>query len=128
MGAFLLEYVCKNVSINKSIGIKDRKAVKNMIKLSKIKFLGRKKMYKLNTDKVIEKINETWLNKNCPCCGQNHWAIGDQITTLVSIDENKTIRLTGSFQPLVSVTCNNCGYVRFINCLVADAIEKTEEE
>lgn len=98
-----------------------------MLELFKINFLERKNMYKINQQKLIDKINEKWIDKNCPCCGENNWAVSDQITTLVAVDEKKSMRLGGTFQPVVSVTCNNCGYTRLVNCMAIDVIDTSED-
>ena len=45
---------------------------------------------------------------------------------IIKVDEKKDVKIGGKFFPLVTVTCLNCGNVVFINPLVIDAVEDTE--
>ena len=85
-------------------------------------------MFKLNKTKLLNTINEKWLTKQCPMCGENNWTIDEDIVTAIRVDENRDIQLGGKFSPLVAVTCLNCGHVVFVNPLVIGSVEDTEKE
>ena len=84
-------------------------------------------MFKLTRDKVIDSINTKWITKMCPMCGKNNWTIDDKIVTAINVDKDKNIQLSGKFNPLVAVTCLNCGNVIFINPLAIGAVDTVEE-
>lgn len=96
-----------------------------MLKYLKICNRGRI-MFKLDYDKLIDSINKKWTSKACPMCGQNNWTVDNEIQTIIKVGEKKDVKIGGKFFPLVTVTCLNCGNVVFINPLVIDAVEDTE--
>lgn len=102
------------------------KVKKKMIHYIK-RYFGSDIMFKLNRDKVIDSINRKWNTKTCPMCGKNNWTIDDKIVTAIKIDEDKNVQLGGKFNPLVAITCLNCGNVIFINPLVIGAVDTVEE-
>ena len=82
---------------------------------------------KLNQEIFLNKINTLWKNKMCPICGNTHWGIEEGIVTPVNVDENKAINLGGKFAPLVSITCDKCGYTMFINAFKLGALDLEEK-
>lgn len=89
---------------------------------------GEKIVFKVNKDKLIHTINTKWKTKMCPMCGMNNWTINDEIVTTINIDDEKNMQIGGRFSPLITVTCLNCGNVIFINPLVINAIDASEED
>ncbi len=99
-----------------------------MLELIENIFWRKKKMFRVNQNKLVDHINSKWTTKMCPYCGKNNWNIGDSIVTTLSVGENKELRLGGKFQPMVSITCNNCGNTVFVNALIAEAVDVDEGE
>ena len=84
-------------------------------------------MFKLNQEKFLTEINTKWINKNCPMCGHNNWAISPDMATLVNLDEKWGIQLGGKIMPLVAITCSNCGNTVFVNPLVLKSLDDNME-
>ena len=97
-----------------------------MLKSSRIVLKGVCSM-NINREKLIKVINEKWNTKACTMCGQNHWDIGNQLITMVSVGEDKSIQLGGQFMPLVPIVCGNCGNTVLINPLVVGCIDNLGE-
>jgi len=85
-------------------------------------------MISLNREKFLEQINAQWKTKVCPMCQKNNWNIGDHFVSTVNLSDNGGIQLGGSIMPLITMTCMNCGNTLFVNPLVIDAVNKTDEE
>ena len=85
-------------------------------------------MAKINQNKFIEHINKKWKRSTCPFCDENDWDLNSQIVTAVSVDEHNNFKLYGKFQPLVTLTCKNCGYTVFINSIVANCEDNVNED
>ena len=83
---------------------------------------------KLNTKKLLEKLNSTWINKQCPICNNTNWGVDNRIVTPVNVGVNKELLIGGAISPLVPVTCENCGYTIFINTLKLDVLDLDEEK
>lgn len=78
-------------------------------------------MIKLNTNKLLEELNIKWSNKLCSFCG-GKWVVSDKILKLSEYKNQSLIIGEELFQPLVTVTCDNCGNTVLINPLVLNAI------
>lgn len=81
---------------------------------------------KLNQEKLLKKMDKLWKNKQCPICGETAWGIDPTIVTPIEVGENKSIQLGGKFRPLITTTCDTCGYTFFINALIADVLDMDE--
>ena len=85
-------------------------------------------MITLNREKLLERINAKWKTKTCPMCQKNNWNIGKNLVSTVNLSDDGGVELGGSVMPLVPIICMNCGNVLFVNPLVIDAVNKTDEE
>ena len=83
---------------------------------------------KINTDKLLNKLNEKWKDIPCPFCKDHNWTVDPTIVTLLEVNENKQMNLGGRFQPLIPITCRCCGYTAFINALVIECLEERNED
>ncbi len=81
---------------------------------------------KINTEKLVKRLNQKWKDIPCPFCGDHKWSVDPKIVTPVEVLANKKMNLGGRFQPLVPITCGCCGYTAFINALVMDCVEEGE--
>lgn len=84
-------------------------------------------MFKLNQEKFLSEINDKWINKNCPMCGQNGWQIVPDMAALVNLDERGGIQLGGKIMPFIAITCTNCGNTILVNPLVLKCVDSAEE-
>lgn len=82
----------------------------------------------MNTDKLINHLNEKWKSQPCPMCGSNSWNVSDKIYELREFHDGNLVIGSGSIFPVVPVSCNNCGNSIFVNALMSGAIEKSNVE
>lgn len=67
---------------------------------------------------LIEKLNLIWKNKICDVCSEKSWNINDTIFELREFQGGgMVIGGNSSIQPLISMTCNNCGNTKFLNAI-----------
>ena len=78
---------------------------------------------KLNKNKLIDTINQKWVTKNCPLCGNNNWNIDDDMMTMIGVGKDRSIQLGGKIIPVVAITCRECGNTIFVNPLAINCIE-----
>jgi predicted nucleic-acid-binding Zn-ribbon protein len=76
-------------------------------------------------EKIDAKKFEQWLNRrwktsvNCPICNSFDWTYGDRLYELREYQGEKVMQRAVNVYPLVTVTCNQCGYTRFFNAIIA---------
>lgn len=85
-------------------------------------------MNRLNTEKLLSEINQKWITKSCPMCGQNNWNVDGNIVSPMRLSGSGDIQLGGEMMPLVAVTCMNCGNVVFVNPLVIGAVDTDSKD
>lgn len=85
---------------------------------------------RVNEEKLLRKLNEKWKGINCPYCQSTEWTADTSIVTPMEIGENKEIKLGGrfKFQPLIPVSCRNCGNTVFVNALILGCLDGLENE
>ncbi len=75
--------------------------------------------HKIDVDKFEHWLNRRWKSSvKCPVCTGYDWNYGDRLFELRKIHDEKTIQREIDIYPLVTVTCNLCGYTRFFNAIV----------
>lgn len=84
-------------------------------------------MKKLDAQKIIEHLNNKWINKNCMVCGNNKWTVSDKIYELREYQDGNIVVGGSNIVPVVPIVCSNCGNTIFINPLIADAVSEQEE-
>jgi uncharacterized Zn finger protein len=62
--------------------------------------------------KIIDSLQKKKVGTTCPSCGQNEWAIIDQVVSVQIADINGGVRLPAPFIPSAGLICNSCGFVR----------------
>ena len=79
-------------------------------------------------ESISDHINRKAASPNdaCPVCGSPNNSVLEHVYQ-VSPRTTVTI-LGGAHQPLVATACFNCGFVRFFNRLIVDAIIKAEKD
>lgn len=83
---------------------------------------------KVNSEKLINKLNEKWKGINCPYCQTSQWTVEPTIVTPITVDENKAMQIGGEFQPLIPVSCRNCGNTVLINGLILGCLDDVNKE
>lgn len=58
----------------------------------------------------------------------SQWTVDTTVVTPIEVGEDKGMRLGGRFQPLIPVSCRNCGNTVFINGLILGCLDNVEEE
>ncbi|MGG4604329.1 hypothetical protein ACLPHM_05995 [Paenalcaligenes sp. Me131] len=69
----------------------------------------------LSLEDIIEFFNAKLKNHNCPACLENSWTdvrAADSIHGLIAQPLNGPVTVPAPMYPLVSVSCNNCGFIR----------------
>ncbi len=78
--------------------------------------------------KLISKLNEIWKNKTCEICTSTSWNINDTVFELREFHGgNMVIGGNSSIQPLISLTCNNCGNTKLLNAIKLDVIDSPHQ-
>lgn len=83
---------------------------------------------KINNEILIKKLNEKWKGNSCPYCQSAEWTVDASIVTPIEIGERKEMKLGGKFQPLIPVSCRNCGNTVFINGLILECLDDLDDE
>lgn len=83
---------------------------------------------KVNNENLINKLNEKWQGINCPYCQTSTWTVDPTIVTPIEVDENKGMKIGGRFQPLIPVSCRNCGNTVFVNGLILGCIDDIKDK
>ena len=83
---------------------------------------------KINNEMLLKKLNEKWKGVNCPYCQSEKWTVDTSIVTPIEVGEKKEMKLGGKFQPLIPVSCRNCGNTVFINGLILGCLDDLENE
>lgn len=83
---------------------------------------------KINEEKLLGKLNEKWSGINCPYCQMAEWTVDTSIVTPIEVGEKKEMKLGGRFQPLITVSCRNCGNTVFLNGLLLGCLDGIEDE
>lgn len=77
---------------------------------------------KINNEKVLNELIDKWDNKPCPFCGGN-WIVSNKIFKISEYKNESLINLDNLIQPVVPITCDNCGNTVLVNPLVLKAIK-----
>jgi hypothetical protein len=65
-------------------------------------------------------LSDHWGNSACPFHGQTSWEVGHVVMTIAY--GGGDIVLGGPTYPLLTVTCNVCGYTVFVNAIKAGVV------
>lgn len=82
----------------------------------------------INTDNLIRHLNEKWKNQPCQMCGSKNWTVSDKVFELREFHGGDLVLGPGPIQPIVPVTCTNCGNSLLVNALISGAIERPTKE
>lgn len=80
-------------------------------------------LIKIDQDKLINILNKKWEYRICPMCGSEDWIVSDKIFELREFNDDKFIKNDLPIQPLVTITCKECGNTILINTLVLDLLD-----
>ena len=83
---------------------------------------------KVNEEKLLKKLNDKWKGINCPYCQSSEWTVDTTVVTPIEVGEKKDMRIGGRFQPLISISCRNCGNTVFVNGLILECLDGLDEE
>ena len=78
-------------------------------------------MDKIDFDTFINSLNKMWQDKQCPICKNNNWAVGDKLAELREFHQGG-LTIGGQVYPLVTLTCNVCGYTLLFNAMRAGLV------
>jgi hypothetical protein len=81
-----------------------------------------------NVEKFIDHLNSKWQNTPCPMCKDSNWTVSDKVFEMREFHGVNMFLGSGSIQPVIPVTCNNCGNSIMVNALVTGAIDKPNVE
>jgi hypothetical protein len=75
--------------------------------------------------KLIERLNTLWRNnKFCNICNSNTWTISDTVFEMREFHGgNMVLGGDSAIQPVISLTCQNCGQTVFMNAIMLGVIE-----
>ncbi len=76
-------------------------------------------MAKINTEKLIQHLNDKWKTQPCPLCGARQWNVQDKSFELREFHGGSIVIGPGPIIPVIPVICANCGNTILVNSLVA---------
>ncbi|XZL97429.1 hypothetical protein ACSXAP_06915 [Clostridium perfringens] len=85
-------------------------------------------MAKINQDKLIEILNEKWKGRPCNMCGDGNWIVSDKIFELREFNDGDLIIGGVPIQPVVTITCKNCGNTVLVNPLAIGVLDEKNRE
>jgi predicted nucleic-acid-binding Zn-ribbon protein len=74
-----------------------------------------------------------WLDQKipqgliCSACGKDDWNLAPTISTTMVLG-GTSIMIGGTIQPLVTLTCKNCGHTVFFNALISGVMKAEKKE
>jgi hypothetical protein len=76
----------------------------------------------------LEWLNSKWYGmKKCPVCDNNSWNISDRVFEMREFYGGSMV-LGGILQPVIPVTCANCGNTLYFNAIQAKIVKQKEME
>ena len=83
---------------------------------------------KEQSDKFLEWLNTKWQGmKKCSVCENNSWNISDRVFEMREFHSG-TIVFGGILQPVIPVTCVNCGNTIYFNAIQAGIVKQKEKD
>ena len=77
---------------------------------------------RVDMDQAKAWIDEHWTGqKTCPICNSTGWFMGDVVGEVREMHPNNLI--SGSFYPLIVISCRTCGYTLLFNAMVGGLVE-----
>jgi hypothetical protein len=73
-------------------------------------------------DKTLSWIGEKWKDKRCPICENPNWSVSKTVFEMREFNPQGFV-VGGPVAPLITVTCNNCGYNVAFNALKIGVID-----
>lgn len=80
---------------------------------------------KIDSQKVINFLNERWKGVLCPYCHGNEWNVQDKVFEVREFN-NGDMYVGGpnaAIVPIIPVTCSKCGHTVLVNALIAGVVE-----
>lgn len=81
-------------------------------------------MAKLDEKKLLKELSDKWQGRTCPMCIQGNWIVSENIFELREFKEGNLVIGGTPIQPVIPVTCDNCGNTILVNPIILDCIEK----
>jgi len=80
------------------------------------------------TNEFMDWLNSKWEGlKKCPVCGQNSWNVSDRVFEMREFHGGSMV-VGGILQPVIPVTCSNCGNTLYFNAMQAGIVKPQEKE
>lgn len=77
-------------------------------------------MSKINTERLIQHLQEKWEAQPCPMCGARQWNVQDKSFELREFHSGDFVVGSSSVIPVIPVICSDCGNTILVNSLIAD--------
>ena len=85
-------------------------------------------MGKIDTDQLIQHLQEKWQDRPCPMCNARKWNIQSKAFELREYYGGDLVIGRGPIIPVIPIICTNCGNTVLVNSLVAGVdIQKNEK-
>ncbi len=88
-------------------------------------------MSQIDLAKVIDFLQAKWMNRPCPMCGSDGWAVQQGMFALLELRDESTavgnslpkpVTSAAQVVPVVPVVCKSCGNTVLISAIVANVI------
>ena len=89
------------------------------------------KLTQEQADQILNKLNACKdKRKSCSICGENKWVINDTIFEIREFNMGNLIVEGADYRimPLISISCENCGYTKFLNAIKLGIISTTDDK
>ncbi|GAH58154.1 unnamed protein product [marine sediment metagenome] len=80
--------------------------------------------------KVLDYIKEKWQEpRTCPICKHDDWGVSDRTFEVRDFTGGGISVGGGSYlTPVIAVTCDNCGYILFLNAMQLGVVKQPEKK
>ena len=83
---------------------------------------------KIDTQKLINHLNQKWGQVKCPLCNHGQWNISDTVYELREYNDGNMVIGNVPIVPVVPVTCMNCGNTVLVNALLSGAVAQPKKD
>src|SRR4051812_39820203 len=80
---------------------------------------------KVESAAIVKHLREKWGGRSCPLCLSGSWQVADRVFELREFKGGGLFVGEFQYQPLIPVTCDNCGNTVLINGIVSKVVPKS---
>lgn len=82
-------------------------------------------MSKVDSERIIQYLQEKWKSAPCPMCGKNHWSVQENAFELREYRDGNMVIGGVPIIPVIPIICSNCGNTILINAILAGLVKRS---